>query len=72
MQFRIWRTSDYYGEYPPCKDAIEGEVEYGVKLWYIHFNNLKDLLSFVEEEGQVILNKINGEWELEIYDTHRE
>ena len=60
MKFMIRRTS---GEEPPCPKAKEKDGE-----WYIKIKTLEELIDFVKENGEVVLD----ENRIEIYDDYRE
>lgn len=79
MKFEIYRTSDWYGENPPCVGARlvrAGSMEHRA-AYEIEIETLEDLLELVEREGDFIIgnsdkSKTGYEFEIEIYDGYRE
>lgn len=67
MKFYIRRTS---GDEPPCPEAF-GDEENG---YHIEVKTLRELMSLVEKNGEIVLSAqgINNEPEIEIYDDYRE
>ena len=83
MKFRVRRTSQgLWNDVAPCPGAHLAKYtnDNGVEriLWTVSFRGLPDLLEFVREQGEVIIdqNMFQGEHEpefsLEIYDDYRE
>lgn len=73
MKYKIYRTSDWIGEKPPCKDAyIDKTPHSGETLWVIDIDNLKQLDDLVSEVGDIIISKDQKVNQIEIYDYYRE
>lgn len=82
MKFDITRTSTRYNidAEQPHKDAELYKATGHKNLYQIDFHSLKELLSFIKDEGIVVIHTIDHDWdedsdnefELEIYDTYRE
>jgi len=74
MKFRIFRTSNLYGDERPCS----GAVEVGKNEWAVELSSLEELLTMVREYGKLILlpepvlDRESAEIRLEIYDMWRE
>lgn len=73
MQFRLTTSS---GKLPNITNAQQG-----VDGWYVEIANLDGLIALTQEseDGLIILKAPGGEcilrqneWEIEVYDTHRE
>ncbi len=51
MKFRISRASNYNPDASPCPGAVEADGE-----WWVELATLDDLLAFVAEQGQVVVD----------------
>jgi hypothetical protein len=71
MKYIIKRTSDWWGEKQPCKDAYkDGEVKDGVQAWAINVCSLKDIDDITKETNCPVIYCFENV--LEIYDAYRE
>lgn len=81
MIYKITRTSDWYGEKQPCKNAylhkkgqkdLPDEDEWDITIeeyeWHIAINTLEDIQNLINEVGCIVLSEDN----IEIYDSYRE
>ena len=65
FEFRIYRASEMYRNTAPCPEAYQAE---GCDDWYISFQDMSELMSFIHREGQIILDN-DSLW---IYDDYME
>lgn len=73
MKYRIFRTSDMFGDNKPCRDAyVDKDLSDIEPIWVIDIDNLKQLDDLVSEVGDIIISKNNDVNEIEIYDYYRE
>ena len=80
MEFTVYRTSrglwyDIPKEEPPCKGATPRTYKDGDTYWVINIDTLEDLLAFVKEHGEIVLEHEQhatlGMHSIEIYDGYR-
>lgn len=73
MKFIVSRAS-LVTNAKPCEEAQEEKVE-GVfgQSWTVEIKNLTDLLSFIKNEGEIIISKEKENiYEIMIYDSYVE
>ena len=69
MIFKVSRTSDFWNEKPPCKEAVlleRNDIE--ETRWEVEINTLRELMAFIERNGSIVMNTHH----IEIYDALRE
>lgn len=70
MKYRIYRTSDREGKFPPCINAYKGiQCDCFGQAWYININTLEELHSLQERVRTPLIITADT---IEIYDTFRE
>lgn len=57
MEYEISRSSDWFGESKPCKNAYKSEV---INRWVIKISSLEELNELIEEVGCAVV--INQDW----------
>lgn len=75
MTYNIYRTTYIYysklKDNKPCEKAYKGEPDrWGDIQWYIDIDSLDDIQALIDEVGEDIIIKKDGE--IEIYDDYRE